>query len=227
LRRKVPLKAVLFDVGLTLTKTAPFPEIYRTILLRFGVNVSIEDVVQAMKATANEFDAEEYPVNRRKEYWTTYNSSLLEKLGVHEKRIFLAEKIDEFWWEYSHLQVYPDVEPTLSQLKTKGLKLGIISNGFKRDLEHVLQKLQLEQWFDLVVNIDSCNCAKPAKEIFLYALNELGVKASEVLFVGDSVETDYNGAMAVGIKAFIIDREGKVSSRYNKLKSLTELAAIV
>jgi putative hydrolase of the HAD superfamily len=223
----IPLRAVLFDVGLTLTKTAPFPEIYRRILDHFGVEVSIGDIIRAMKATEREFDATEFPINRRKEYWTKYNASLLEKLGVEKKRVFLAEQIDELWWEYSHLQVYPDVEPTLSQLKAKGLKLGIISNGLKRDLEHVLKKLQLERWFDVVVNIDSCNCAKPAKEIFLYALNKLGVKPSEALFVGDSVVHDYEGAANIGIKPLLIDRKGKVPIQYHKIKSLTELAAIV
>jgi 2-haloalkanoic acid dehalogenase type II len=221
------LKAVLFDVGLTLTKTAPFPEIYRRILLQFGAKVSIRDIIRAMKATETEFDAADYPANKRNEYWTEYNASLLKKLGVEEKRVFLAEKIDELWWEHSHLQLYPDVEPTLSQLKAKGLKLGAVSNGFKRDLEHVLKKLQLEQWFDVVVSIDSCNCAKPTKEIFLYALNKLGVKPDEALFVGDSVVHDYEGASNAGIKPLLIDREGKVPSRYNKIKSLTELAAIV
>jgi len=74
----MPLKAVLFDLGLTLTKTAPFPEIYRRILSHFGLKFSIEDIVRAQKATEIEFDAAEYLVNRRKEYWTEYNASLLE-----------------------------------------------------------------------------------------------------------------------------------------------------
>jgi 2-haloalkanoic acid dehalogenase type II len=224
---KTPLRAVLFDVGLTLTKTAPFPEIYRRILDHFGVKVALGDIIRAMRATEREFDVADYPINRRKKYWTEYNASLLKKLDVEEKKMFLAEQIDDLWWEYSHLQVYSDVEPILSQLKAKGLKLGIISNGLKRDIEHVLKKLQLEQLFDVVVSIDSCNCAKPTKEIFLYALNKLGVKPVEALFVGDSVEADYKGAVAVRIKSIIIDREGKVPSQYNKIKSLTELAAIV
>jgi putative hydrolase of the HAD superfamily len=221
------LKAVLFDVGLTLTKTASFPDIYRRILLSLGTKISIEDITRAQKATESQFDAAEYPINRRKEYWTKYNASLLEKLGIKERRIFLAEKIDELWWEFSHLQVYSDVEHTLFRLRTKGLKLGIVSNGLIKDLEYILQKLRLKKWFDLVVGIDSCNCAKPDKEIFLYALNKLGVKPDEVLFIGDSVETDYKGAMDCGIKSFIIDREGNVPNQYNKITSLTELATIV
>jgi REG-2-like HAD superfamily hydrolase len=223
----MPLKAVLFDMGLTLIKTASFPEIYRRILAHFGVKVSIDNIVGAQKATESEFDAANYPINQRKEYWTKYNASLLEKLGVQERRVFLAEKIDELWWEFSHLQVYSDVEPTLSRLRAKGLKLGIVSNGLRRDLEHVLGKLRLKRWFDVVASIDSCNCAKPAKEIFLYALNKLGVQPHEALYIGDSVEIDYKGAMDVGIKSFIIDREGKIPSQYNKIETLTDLLTII
>lgn len=139
------MKAVLFDLGLTLTKTASFPEIYRRILARFGVTASLDDIVRAQEATESEVDTATYDENRRKEFWTNYNVSLLKKLGIEEKRVFLAEQIDELWWECSHLQVYPDVEPTLSRLRAKGLKLGLVSNGFKQDLEHVLGELGLEK----------------------------------------------------------------------------------
>jgi 2-haloalkanoic acid dehalogenase type II len=217
------LKAVLFDLGLTLIQTASFPEIYRTILARFGVTASLDDIVRAQNATESEFDTATYDENRRKDFWTNYNVSLLEKLGIEENIVFLAEKIDELWWVCSHLQVYSDVEPTLSQLRTKGLKLGLVSNGFKQDLDYVLGEVGLKKWFDAVVCIDSCNCAKPAKEIFLYALDKLGVKPSEALFVGDSVVHDYEGASNAGIKPLLIDREGKIQGRYDKIASLTEL----
>jgi putative hydrolase of the HAD superfamily len=223
----MPLKAVLFDLGLTLIHTASFPEIYRRILARFGVTASVDDIVQAQNATEGEVDTATYDENRRKEFWINYNVSLLEKLGIEEKRVFLAAQIDELWWECSHVQVYPDVEPTLSQLRAKGLKLGLVSNGFKQDLKHILGKLGLEKWFDVVVCIESCNCAKPDKEIFLYALDKLGVEPHEAVFVGDSVVHDYEGALNVGIKPLLIDREGKIQGSYDKIASLTELLTLV
>ncbi|MCW4034628.1 MAG: HAD family hydrolase [Candidatus Bathyarchaeota archaeon] len=221
------VKAVLLDLGLTLTRTASFPEIYRRILARFGVTVSVEDILSAQKATENEFDTAEYSTEVRKEFWTNYNASVIQKLGVKENTVFLASQIDELWWECSHVQLFEDVEPTLGALKAKGLKLGLVSNGFKPDIEHVLGKLDLAKWFDTIVCIDSCNCAKPDKRIFLYALKQLGVKASEAVFVGDSIKYDYEGASAVGIKPFLIDREGKLPKGYDKLASLTDLLAQV
>jgi putative hydrolase of the HAD superfamily len=223
----MPLKAVLFDLGLTLIQTASFPEIYRRILSRFDVTVSIDDIAKAQKETEIEFDTATYDENRRKEFWTEYNTSILEKLGVKENTVFLAEQIDKLWWECSLLELYSDVEPTLSGLKAKGLKLGLVSNGFKQDLDHVLGELGLKKWFDAVVCIESCNCAKPDKEIFLYALDKLEVKPSDALFVGDSVEQDYEGAMNVGIRSYLIDREGTIPGQYNKIARLTDLLAIV
>ena len=221
------LKAVLIDLGMTLIRTASFPEIYRQILARFKISASLEDIVRAQKATETECDTSTYDESRRKEFWTDYNVCLLKRLGITEKRIFVATKIDELWWDYSHMQLYPDVEVTLSGLKAKGLKLAIVSNGFKQDLDRVLGELGLEKWFDTIVCIDSCNCAKPNKEIFLYALDRLGIKAYEAIFVGDSVLYDYEGALRVGIKPYLIDRDGKIQNKYDTITSLTDLLSKV
>ena len=115
------------------------------------------------------------------------------------------------------------MEPTFQGLIAKGLKLGLVSNGFKRDLDHVLGELKLEKWFDAIVCIDSCNCAKPDKRIFFYALNKLEIKPNEALFVGDSIPQDYNGALRVGIKPYLIDREGKLPTSYDKIEKLIDL----
>ena len=217
------LKAVIFDLGLTLIHTASFPEIYRRILARFDVEVLVDAIVQAQNATEKEFDISTYDEKRRKQFWTDYNVALLKKLGVKENTVFLATQIDELWWECSHVQVFPDSEPTLSGLKAKGLKLGLVSNGFKQDLDCVLDELDLEKWFETIVCIDSCNCAKPDKRIFLYALDKLGIKPGEAIFVGDSVLHDYDGALGVGIKPYLIDREGKPKSRFDTIAKLTDL----
>jgi HAD superfamily hydrolase (TIGR01549 family) len=223
----MPLKAVLFDLGLTLIHTASFQEIYRQILACLDITVSLDAIVLAQKETEGEVDTSTYDESRRKEFWTNYNVSLLKKLGVKENTFFVASQIDELWWTCSHAKVYPDVEPTLSGLQAKDLKLGLVSNGFKQDLDHVLGALELKRWFDAVVCIDSCNCAKPDKKIFLYALDQLEIEPYEAVFVGDSVAQDYEGALGVGIKPYLIDREGKLPSIYNKVASLTNLLTIL
>ena len=82
------LKAVLFDLGLTLIRTSSFPEIYRRILARFEVTASLEDIAQAQQATESEADTANYDESRRKEFWTNYNVSLLKKLGITVNTVF-------------------------------------------------------------------------------------------------------------------------------------------
>ena len=216
------LKAVLFDLGLTLIQTVSFPEIYRRILEKYNVHVSIDDIIKVQNATAAEFDISIYNKKKRKEFWVNYNVALLKKLDIQKDIIFLASQIDDLWWIFSDVQLYPDVESTFLELKSKGLKLGLVSNGFKKDITYVMEKLKLDKWFDIVVCIDSCNCAKPEKEIFLYALNFLEIQPSEAIFVGDSVSHDYEGALGVGIKPYLIDREGKCSSNYDRINKLSD-----
>ena len=223
----MPLKAVMFDLGLTLIGTASFPEIYRQILARFGVTAAVEDIIRAQNETQQEYDMANYDENHRKEFWTNYNVSLLEKLGVKDNTFFVAEQIDTLWWDCSHVQVYPDAESTLFELRQRGFKIGLVSNGFKQDIDHVLDELKLEKWFDTIVCIDSCNCAKPDKRIFLHALEKLGIEPHEAIFVGDSVLQDYEGALGVGIKPYLIDREGKPPSKYDTIASLTDVLTIV
>ena len=222
----MPLKAVLFDLGLTIIRTLPFPEIYRRILSYFTITTSLENIIQAQQKTETEFETSKYDKKERKEFWTKYNAVLLKNLGIKDRISYIAEQIDVLWWKYSHLQVFSDVYPTLSRLRERDLKIGLVSNGFKKNLDYVLSELDLKQWFDVVVCIDSCNCAKPQKQIFLYALDKLGVESCDAIFIGDSVEQDYLGALEAGIRPYLIDREGKFSAEYRKISSLTEILTI-
>lgn len=50
---------------------------------------------------------------------------------------------------------------------------------------------------------------KPRKELFEYALNATGLKADQVVHIGDSLSSDIKGAFSVGIKAVWINRNDK------------------
>lgn len=220
------IKAVLFDLGGTLVKTIHAYEIHRRILEAHGINVSWEKIAEAHGANQKELDVEEMAW-LGEAYWVKWNLKMLRRLGIKENREFLARKIDELWFEYAELTAYPDVQETLSQLLNMGIKTGIVTNGTEKDFKLVLQKLNLTNYFDIVVGIDACKKAKPAKEIFLYALAKLNVKPEEAIFVGDSAEYDYEGARKAGLKPILIDRNGKGFTNINSIKCLTELLKYV
>ena len=221
------VKAVLFDLGGTLIKTAEVPEIYKRIIKRFGVNVTSDEILKAHRANEEEFDIAKGQLEFGQDFWIKWNLRVLERIGITENIEYLAQKVDELWWDHADLEVYSDVFPMLAQLRTNGVKLGLVTNGLKRDFEYLLKRMELADCFDVVVGMDTCDKAKPDKEIFLFALNKLGIHPEQALFVGDSVKNDYKGAEGAGMKPLIIDREGKAPSNVDKIESLTALLSLL
>jgi FMN phosphatase YigB (HAD superfamily) len=56
-------------------------------------------------------------------------------------------------------------------------------------------------------------------------LERLGVRASEAAMVGDTPADDVDGARALGIRAFLLDREGRFPNAESRLSDLRELPA--
>lgn len=216
------LEAVLFDLGGTIVRTVEPYEIHRRILEAHGINVRLEDVSRAHQNVQEEYDADKM-AEMGLIYWVKWNLKILEQIGIQKDKELLARKIDELWFDYADLETYPDVPETLAQLKAIGVKTGIVTNGFERDYRNIFQKLGLAGLFDVAVGVDNCGKAKPNSEIFHYALNRLCVKKGETLFVGDSVKLDYEGARRAGLKALLIDREGKAPQEVEAIRSLTEV----
>lgn len=52
-----------------------------------------------------------------------------------------------------------------------------------------------------------------AKELFEKALEVSGLRANEVIHIGDSMSSDVKGALSVDVTPILIDREGKIENR--------------
>jgi len=135
----------------------------------------------------------------------------------------LAEEIDSQWFNFSKVYVYREVKDSLRRLKQMGLKLGVVTRGYEFDLEQILPRAGLEEYFDVCVGADTIGKRKPSPEAFKHALKQLDVKPEEAIFVGDNLEQDYFGAKKVGMKAVLIQREGKPVAGVKAITSLREI----
>jgi putative hydrolase of the HAD superfamily len=217
------LKAVLFDLGGTLIQTIEVPQIFKRILEIYGVEADTDQILEALEANQKEFNLEEGLVELGYSFWRKWNLKLLSRLGITSDAAFLAEKIDELWWDCADLQFYPDIIETLTQLRSKQIKLGVVTNAVKEDYDQILHRLKAEHYFDVVVGIDTCGKAKPDSKIFQYAVEKLRLNSSQVLFVGDSMERDYEGALKAGLKPLLIDRRGKDIKNVDSINDLTKV----
>jgi putative hydrolase of the HAD superfamily len=101
--------------------------------------------------------------------------------------------------------LYPDTIATLSQIRSAGIELGVVSN-FDSRLHQVLPALGLAEFFTSVTISTEVGAAKPAAPIFQAALQKHRCQPAQAWHVGDSLEEDYRSAIAAGLKGVWLQR---------------------
>ncbi len=119
--------------------------------------------------------------------------------------------------------VYPDVIETLEALRGAGLTLIAASNG-NLDLEAP----GLARYFDATLFAEDAEFLKPDPRFFAQAVERGGGTPAVAAAVGDRLDNDYEPALAAGLHAVLIDRDGEVNDpAVLRIGSLTELPALL
>jgi len=142
------------------------------------------------------------------------NPKLLEKLVHAYAKPFIE-----------YVEPDPEAKPLLQELKTRGIKTGIVSNTmFSWANKKILEKHNLIQYFDTLVFSDEVGRIKPHPQIFQQALESLKVAPSKTIMVGDE-EADIRGALNTGIKPVLIVRNKELQELENGvvIRSLREI----
>jgi putative hydrolase of the HAD superfamily len=104
-------------------------------------------------------------------------------------------------WQPAHA-VLGSAEALLESLRARGLKTGIVANSWPepgRLLRADLDAYGLSRLFDVSVFSTDVGFAKPAPEIFMRALDEIGVDPLGAMHVGDSLVADVQAAANLGM----------------------------
>jgi phosphoglycolate phosphatase len=81
--------------------------------------------------------------------------------------------------------VFPEVAQTIEQLKNAGIRTGIVSTKFRYRIEKILARDGLLDGFDILVGGEDVANHKPDPEGLLKALDKLGVRTNDSLYIGD------------------------------------------
>jgi HAD superfamily hydrolase (TIGR01549 family) len=85
-------------------------------------------------------------------------------------------------------EMFTGVPETLKKLKTMNLQLGLCTISGEKVTRYILERFNLEHFFDAVITRDSVREIKPHPEQLQAALNALQVKPHEAVLVGDSIK---------------------------------------
>jgi HAD superfamily hydrolase (TIGR01509 family) len=113
--------------------------------------------------------------------------------------------------------------PTLSELRSRGLLLGLVSNC-SSEVGELWEESPFGGLFDAVVLSADVGVCKPDERIYRIALERLGVEPEEAIFVGDGHSDELAGAERVGMRAIQIGSYHPwAGERIDDLRTLLEL----
>lgn len=109
-------------------------------------------------------------------------------------RIYEHEKIRS-------IELYPDVESTLMELRSRKILLGLLTDAEMKNARVRLEKVGLYSVFDSLFTYDITGWKKPSHRTFMHALDSMGLEPHETMFVGDSLRRDIAPSKQLGMAA--------------------------
>lgn len=217
------LRAVVFDVDFTLARPGPDlgPEGYRELGRRHGLDLDPARYEEARAAAFSE--VKRHPeLDHDEEIWILFTERIIRGMGGEGNTYAAAVEMEGRWANSIHFELYDDALPVLDVLHARGLSIGLLSNS-SRDLGEFVVHHGLRA--DAVLTSHAHGKTKPHESIFRAMLDLLGVEPDEAIMVGDTIADDVEGAHAAGMRAVLLDREGRYPAFEGRLGDLRELPA--
>jgi 2-haloacid dehalogenase len=116
-----------------------------------------------------------------------------------------ADHVRRLLEQYRRLSAFPDVLPTLADLRSRGIALAILSNGTPDMLETAIAAAGLSGQFTHVLSADTVRKYKTSAEVYALGVAAFGCPAAELLFVSSN-GWDACGARWFGYRSYWVNR---------------------
>jgi len=231
----MPIRAVTLDAAGTLIEPAePVGATYARVAGRHGIALDAAAAESGFRAAFAAAPPLAFPgvpagavAERERAWWRAVVRGAFGAAAVHPAFEACFAELFAHYARGPGWRVYADAPAALEVLRTRGIRLGVVSN-FDGRLPSLLAELGLARLVDAVLHSTAVGAAKPHPAIFQAAVARLGVPAGDTLHAGDGLTTDVEGARAAGLNAVLVDRQGRgASDRVTTVSTLTELTTLV
>ena len=216
------LRAVLFDVDFTLARPGPElgPEGYVRAGERHGLTLDPARYEKARDAAL--VDLRRHPeLEHDDEIWFRFTERIVRGMGGDADPAYAcAVEITRGWERHENFDLYDDVLDTVAALRAAGLRIGLVSNS-ARDVREFARHHGLD--VDAGISSFHHGHTKPHASIFRAVLDLLDVGPTEALMVGDTIADDIEGALALGMRAILLDRDGRRPDFDPRIETLHQL----
>lgn len=140
-----------------------------------------------------------------KNFWDDFYGEGFRRLGVTRDMGAAVDEISTRFQRAEFEALFDDVIPALDALTTRGVSLGILSN-FSSNCEDVLRQVGVHHYFKFFIVSAVAGVEKPDPKIFALSVVAANRPREEIVYVGDSIFHDIEGARRAGIAAILVDR---------------------
>lgn len=201
------IKAVIFDLDDTLISEKEYIRSgFKVVSNKISndYNLDYEKVFNKMLILFNESSKEVF--NR-----------ILDSFHIKYSKENILELIDIYRNHIPDIEFYEDVIPTITELRNRGYKIGIITDGYKETQLRKIAVLKCRELFDEIIVTDKLGREfwKPHEKPYRLMSQKLGVKLEDMIYIGDNVMKDFVTANKLGIETVRINREEAIYSNYD------------
>lgn len=217
---------MVFDaVGTVIHPEPAAALVYADIGARFGSRRAVAEIAVRFAAAFREQEERDRAAGwrtseaRERERWRQIVGHVLDD-ATDSEACFAA--LFEHFSQPNAWRCNSDAAVTLERLSAQTYTLGLASN-YDRRLRRILTGLpQLRPIHHLLISSE-IGWRKPAPHFFAILCQTVGQPPDRVLYVGDDLVNDYEGAKGAGLKALLLDPRAKFQGRATTIARLTDL----
>jgi len=132
---------------------------------------------------------------------------------------------------YKKLSTYPEVKECLEGLKSKKIKMAILSNGTPDLLKTLVESNNIQNYFDDIMSIESVRIYKPDSKVYEMPIKKYDCKPENICFMSSNT-WDVSGGGVFGYNAVWVNRSNKVFDKLSYkpkfvINNLKELLNII
>ncbi len=204
------LRAVSFDAAGTLFHPVrPIGELYAMVAARHGIDVDAGLLNDRFRAAFRAAPPLAFPPlaaaelrRREKAWWHAVVREVFTGLAVADFETYF-DALFAFFASADAWRADPDAAPLLTGLRAAGIRILVVSN-FDARVRDVLAGLGLAALIDQITISSEAGAAKPDPRIFATALGAAGLRAADVVHVGDTAREDLAAARAAGLEVVLV-----------------------
>lgn len=132
-------------------------------------------------------------------------AGLFQKSFTPEELVVMGEEKEAIYREIFEAQMEPQkgLIPLLEELKARGLKIAVGSSAMRKNVDFVLEKCGIADYFDAISCGDMVSKAKPDPEVFIIAAKLLGEDPRNCVVVEDAF-AGIKAARAIGSRVVVL-----------------------